>query len=710
MKSTLLIIIITAFTAISAIANNSVTEKEAKQVARNFYYERVNQTKEISLEKILVKEINLISNESHDLYFAVNLQDGFVLVSAYKNIFPVLAYAFDGAFANPEKQENVSAWLSQYERQIAHAIETDAPALPETAATWEKYLDEDFTSKPIEPISNVEPMLISTWDQGLYYNGQCPADPNGTGGHCVTGCVATTLGQLLYYFRFPQSGTGSYSYEHPDYGTISANFAEADYDYNQMMNVLDAPNPEVAELIFHLGVACDMVYGPQSSGMYNHKAAYALRTFFKYSPETEYVYRDSTTMDWDSLMVTHLDQKIPMYYAGWSVPNLYGHAFIVDGYQEDHFYHFNWGWGGSYDGYFYTEALTPGGNNFNLAQELIVNAFPDTINHTYPDFCEGDKTFTFKGGTITDGSYPVYDYQNNANCQWLIDPQNETDSVTSISLSFQRFELESEMDIVHVYDGETTNDPLLGTFTGNDIPGQLTSSGNKMLIRFTSDEQGEAPGFFATFESNQPTWCNGTTVLLDQEGEFSDGSQSFFYNNSSTCMWQIMPANASSVTLYFNNFDTEAGQDHVKIYDTETMELLADYSGYYPPDSPPPPVTSPSGKIFFLFHTDEDGRAEGWEAGYYSNLVNIDEHTADQIFHVFPNPAKHMVFVDGLIEGESIQKAELIDTFGKLAKTTSGKNSGISTLSIDVSGIPRGMYFLRIHSTDHIQTSKIFIR
>ncbi len=95
-------------------------------------------------------------------------------------------------------------------------------------------------------------------------------------------------------------------------------------------------------------------------------------------PETQYVFRDTTSMDWDSLLVANLDQKIPMYYAGWSVPDTNGHAFVCDGYQGNDYFHFNWGWGGSYDGYFYTDNLTPGGNFFNLAQELIINAVPDT--------------------------------------------------------------------------------------------------------------------------------------------------------------------------------------------------------------------------------------------------------------------------------------------------------------------------------------------
>ncbi|MCF8364200.1 MAG: C10 family peptidase [Bacteroidales bacterium] len=687
-------------------AQNRVSYQEATVLARNFYIEKISQSEKIGLDAVDIHDIQLIQNSGHEIYYAVNLHHGFVLVSTVKNTFPILAYSFDGSFSTPRQNTNTAAWLGQYERQIRFAQQNNIEATEKIKESWATYLDPDFIKNhKFEKLRSIEPMLVSNWDQGVYYNTACPADPAGVGGHCVTGCVATALGQLLYYFRYPQSGEGSYSYEDPNYGTIFANFEEANYDYDQMMNVLNDPNPEVAELIFHLGVACDMVYGPQSSGMYNHKAAHALRTHFRFSPETQYVFRDSTTMDWDSLLVTHLDQKIPMYYAGWSVPNVNGHAFIVDGYQEDHFYHFNWGWGGSNDGYFYTEELTPGGNNFNLAQELIINAFPDTVNNAYPDYCTGSHEIDYMRGTFTDGSYPVYNYQNNTECQWLIDPQNEEDSVTNITLSFQRFNTETDVDFVKIYDGENSSAPLIGEFSGDQIPNNITSSGNKMLVTFLSDDENTMPGFFATFESNQPSWCGGTTVMLEQQGTFSDGSQNFFYNNSATCMWQIMPINANSVTVYFTNFDIESGQDHVKIYDSQTMTLLADYSGYYPPDAPPPPLTSESGKIFFLFHSDESGRAQGWEAGYYSDLVNIENPDKSTTFQVFPNPAQEILnirFNEEIFEPVGIS---MINQLGEVIIKRELQKVSPSTLSLDVSKAASGIYYLKI-STEKQQTLK----
>ena len=176
-----------------------------------------------------------------------------------------------------------------------------------------------------------------------------------------------------------------------------------------------------------------MVYGPDGSGMYNHKAAYHLKTFFKYSPETQYVFRDSTTMDWDSLLIPILTRKSRCIMQDGPSLILTAMLLFATVTRETDYFHFNWGWSGSYDGYFYTDNLTPGGNLFNLAQELIINAVPDTNLYDYPAYCEGQTNYTTLFGTIDDGSGPLFPYQDGSACSWLIAPK---DSVNDITLTF----------------------------------------------------------------------------------------------------------------------------------------------------------------------------------------------------------------------------------------------------------------------------------
>jgi hypothetical protein len=669
-----------------------VNEENAKSVAEKFYFERVQNHRQIPIDQIRTANKFIIKENGETLYYIFNLNTGgFVAVSAIKSTFPILCYSFSGRYNNDDQPDNFKAWMGQYGRQISYAIESKSSPSDEISALWRHYLETPLASLNAFSGREVLPMLTSTWDQGTYYNAMCPEDPAGPAGHCVTGCVATALGQLLNYFRWPETGTGSYSYDCPPYGTLSADFSNATYEWDLMENELGSSNPEVAEIIYHLGVSVDMVYGPDGSGMYNHKAAYTLKTYFKYSPETQYVFRDSTTMDWDSLLVTHLNKKIPMYYAGWSVPDTNGHAFICDGYQGENFYHFNWGWSGSYDGYFYTDELTPGGSYFNLAQELVIHAVSDTNLYTYPVQCQGEQEYEALNGTVDDGSGPLFDYANSADCSWLITPN---DSINGITLSFHRFDLAAG-DSIKVYDGVDTNASVLGTFSGDELPPDITTTGSSMFIHFTSNDHETAEGFLASFDSVIPDFCNGMVMMTEQTDSISDGSGSWNYHDNSTCLWGIMPEGSSSVTLYFTEFSTETGFDLLKIYDLQTQQVIAEYSGTYP-GGVPDPVTSPSGKMFITFTTNSVNTAPGWEAYFESNLVHIDVLPESKNLLIYPNPTDDFLNIKF---GNNVLyplRICLTDLSGRKVYTSEFSQSSNMTVNISLNHLSPGIYLLEV--------------
>jgi hypothetical protein len=691
--------------ASTIILGGPVNRNSAGRVAVNFYYERVQQFRTLDHSMIKSLDVTEIGDEGTTWLYAVNISTGgFVLVPAYDNIMPVAGYSFSGSFSGQYLPPQFEDLLEQYSKQIRIAQEQQQPAPAETSRTWERLLTTHPSDlKPLREERGMEPLLTTQWNQGQYYNEMCPPDPAGPGGHCYAGCVATALGQVVNYFRWPETGSGSYSYSCPPYGTLSADYENTTYEWDKMEVKLTKSNLAVALLLYHLGIACDMVYGPNGSGMYNHKAAYALRTFFKYSPETVYVYRDSTTMDWDSLLVSHLDRAIPLYYAGWSLPNVYGHAFVCDGYQDGHYYHFNWGWGGSYDGYFYTDNLTPGGSNFNLAQEVIINAFPDTVNYSYPYFCQGNSLLDGTGGTIDDGSGPVYDYQPGTDCSWLIAP---ADSVEYITLEFLHFNT-AKGNLLSVYDGETTAAPLLGSFQGDELPDDVSSGGDKMLITFISGNSGSAPGWLLSYSSQIPVYCSGMTQLQEQSGFISDGSGPRDYHNNTACMWMLDPPGASEITLYFTSFETEEAYDLVKVFDLETQQLLAEFSG----NTTPGPVTSPSGRMFITFSTNYTITAPGWEAWYETDLVGLDEKETLNGIEIYPNPARDKVNLSWMSVKPAKWRITLQSLTGrKVLEKDIIAGEGPNRHEMDVSLLPAGMYLLGFSSAGNAFYTKVLIR
>jgi hypothetical protein len=710
MKNSIIIILFSVIVLqVKILSGSPINIKQAEKVAINFFYERVNQYEVVDFSEIKTEQSFTEYFHSTAVLYIFNMNySGFVIVAATDIVYPVPGYSFEGKFSTEHQPPQFHDLILSYKQQVYHAMQNTIKPEPEVRQTWNRLLgDNPAQLNILKENKDIEPLLTTLWDQGIYYNEMCPADPAGPGGHAYAGCVATAMGQVLNYFRFPLQGTGSYTYQCPPYGTLSADFGNTNYRWDEMAIELLKSNPAVAELLFHLGVSVDLVYGPNGSGMYNHKAAYSMRTFFKYLPETQYVYRDSTSMDWDSLLISHLDRHIPMYYAGWSVPNISGHAFVCDGYQGNYHYHFNWGWSGSFNGYFYTDDLTPGGTNFNNAQEVIINGFPDTNQYNYPYSCDGLKILTITDGTIDDGSGPVYHYENNLNCKWLIIPD---DSVLNITITFLEFNTDTN-DILTIYDGDTTAAPVLGTFSGSNIPNDITSSGNKMLVTFQSDDAVTSLGWLVSFTSEIPVYCSGLQTLTAVSDTFSDGSGPRDYHNGTTCMWKIIPPDATSVTLYFNKFDTEEDNDPVKIYDLASQELLAEYSGSYQAPELPPPVTSPSGQMFVTFSTNYAITAPGWEAYYNTDPVGIVETSGIESFFIFPNPFDQLSVISYQlsVSGKVLLKVYNVMGHEIAVLVNEQKQPGEYEVLFDGSGLPSGIYYCQLIVDNFSQTRKMIL-
>ena len=675
---------------------DDITVKQATKVANSFYFERNNSKQSLKLTDDFIDRVHPLKIHSKTVLYFINFIDGGGLaVSASDATIPIVAYSTKGSF-NPDYQpDNFKAWVSQYKTQVYDVINTNKEPKQEAIFLWDYYLNSTADNlATYRQGRSAEPMIESTWDQGIYYNEMCPSDAGGPGGHCLTGCVPTCMGQIANYFRWPETGVGSYSYDGGPYGTLSVNFGESTYNWNEMPASVTDNSLATAQLLYHLGVSCDLVYGPSSSGMYNHKAAYSLRTYFKYSPETQYLYRDSTNLNWDSVIIAHLDQNIPMYYAGWSVPNINGHAFVCDGYQNGNYFHFNWGWSGSYDGYFYTGDLNPGGNNFNLAQELIINCFPDTVNYTYPLYCTGTTTLNSNNGTIDDGSGPIYNYIDNQNCSWLISP---TDSVESITLTFYDFEVDIT-DTLIIYDGGSESSSILGLLTGDNIPDDITSSGDELLVKFKSDNQGASKGWMMGYSSEIPVFCSNN-VITELGGEISDGSGPANYQNLTTCIWMIQPENSEEIDLVFNSFNTEAGHDFVTIYDGS--DKIGEYSG----SELPPVITAVNGMMTIVFSTNSSNTDLGWDA-YFSVITGVEEDLNTGL-EIFPNPADNMLQIRSS-RTMNIKTVKIYNMLGTVVMSELNLPEGIT--SINTAGLSNGMYIVELSNSNSTFSKKVVIK
>jgi hypothetical protein len=137
---------------------------------------------------------------------------------------------------------------------------------------------------------------------------------------------------------------------------------------------LTSYNSAVATLLSHAGIAVNMNYGPTASGCQLNSIVPALRNHFRYSTENVAHRAGFSDAAWIAKIKSDLNARRPIWYAGTGTSG--GHAFVLDGYTDSNFFHFNWGWNGAYDGYFILSNLRPGGQDFTTTQHAVFGIRP----------------------------------------------------------------------------------------------------------------------------------------------------------------------------------------------------------------------------------------------------------------------------------------------------------------------------------------------
>ena len=303
---------------------------------------------------------------------------GFMVLSADDCTDAVLGFSDSGNFDENNMSPSLKSWLEGYASQIEYMRqECDGEAV-------------DFSTRtPSLPTWDPIPAKIkTTWNQNAPYNKYCPSL---SGTVCPTGCVATSMAQLMNYYEWPKVGTGTISYSWNSQ-TLKVNLAENPFDYDNMLDSYNGvynveQGDAVANLMRACGYAVKMNYTAASSGAISADISGAMYKYFNYDRGVRYLDRSNYTYtEWAQMIYDNLKTVGPIIYDGDSSTSG-GHSFIVDGYYGSGFFHLNWGWGGTSDGFFKLDALNPsaigtggGGGGFNFTQDALFNLRPATSN------------------------------------------------------------------------------------------------------------------------------------------------------------------------------------------------------------------------------------------------------------------------------------------------------------------------------------------
>ena len=701
----ILIILVVSFTY---LYSDIVNSEEAKKVAINVYKSKYSILKKQEYLDLQAKLIYTEYYEGLPVYYVFSIdKGGFVIISADDIAKPIIGYSFENDFPLFNQPPHFISWMKNYAEQIIYARKNNITATSEITLEWQKYKVENLT---ISKGKSQQPLLLTLWNQDWPYNMLCPADANGPGGHVYVGCVALSMGMVMKYYNHPRQGTGShtnYSFLNGGYGNLTVNFGAQTYYWENMPNYnINTTNVyEIAKLLYHCSVAVDMHYGPDGSGSSTTKIPGALKNYFYYSSNVQFVSKSNyTDAQWKNLIKTQIDNKMPLVYQGRTADGE-GHAWNLDGYIDDQF-HMNWGWGGSANGYYTLDNLVAGGYNFNNDQGAVINIYPA---NNYPQGCP-NYTISGRAGSFNDGSGNQY-YAKNFNCTYLIQPT----CASYVSLSFDRFDLGSG-DFVYIYNGSDINAPLLSTLSNTNPPGStiFNSSSDALLIKFTTDNVEENFGWYASYTTQT---CSGTKTLTSTSGTISDGSKTCDYENSKVCTWNIQPPNATQFHITFTEFsfpEDDPG-DYVRIYKESitTSNLIGEYKGTNPP---PQSLQINASKIIVRFVSNNSITAGGFTLNY-SATSNINELSNSNLsayvtYENYTQPILNIIIPENFMLNNHSAEIQIFDMLGKLITSnklnlSTGKNS--INISNYLNNVQKGFYLLKLNIDKNKFNFKIII-
>ena len=430
-------VILSLFVATTVLAG-PVSKEQARQLAADFVKTRPaaaaskaagNVTQQADALSLVTLSQNRQEAMAAPFYiFNIGERQGFVIISGDDRTAPVLGYSDEGCIDPERMPENLRYWLDDYAQQLKTLAQMD-----DTQAT--RALRAPRRDR-MQTHNSIAPLITTKWDQATPYWNECPQfmvsdDPADGYELAYTGCVATAMSQIMYFYKQPAAieheipaYTFTYGNGLGDYGTATmAALEPTTFDWEHMRETYTGAEDEVytsavAHLMFYVGCSVKMQYGTSASGAYTDDIP---KGFALFGYGSKIAFRnDYTQQAWDELVYSELAAGRPMIYNG-TAGSGGGHSFICDGFEYGEYFHINWGWGGMGNGFFQLSIMNPsasgiGGSSssegYNMKQNIIYNIIPGTATPEGGS-SEGEEVEPML--TVTAISGDTYEFKDRTN-------------------------------------------------------------------------------------------------------------------------------------------------------------------------------------------------------------------------------------------------------------------------------------------------------
>ena len=301
------------------------------------------------------------SNESKPYYVINREEGGFVIIAGDDRLQKVLGYSKTGTF----ESDNLPPQL----KELFISLEDKLGKIPESKGTHSSWTAETRSESEV---------LLKTalWNQWEPYNLYTPKFDGET---APAGCLATALAIIMKYNEFPKTAVKPldhkwYSQGVPytyDFGKMNIDYSLLRDEYLPDDELTEAEKTAIAEIMYAAQATVNMQFGAQESTAYSQDKPRMYRELFGYDEQCQFIARMYfSDEEWSDIIQDQLNNNMPVLMDAKN--DSYGHAFVIDGYDTDGYYHVNWGWGGYANGYFAIDDL----DGYNQYQGISINMRP----------------------------------------------------------------------------------------------------------------------------------------------------------------------------------------------------------------------------------------------------------------------------------------------------------------------------------------------
>ena len=415
-----LFVILSLIIAANALAAPVSREQAMKEAAAFVAKKSPTHAKKLMKSPAMPQALKSEGNGDEAYYYLFNVGDGngFVIVSGDDRTESILAYSDEGTIDPAHMPDNMRYWLNCYADQLKALDKMDDLEAAQAVGTARKARVN--TRNPIAPL------ITTKWDQATPYWNDCPQfmnsdDPDDGYELAYTGCVATSMSQIMYFYKQPKSISEpipSYTFnvvgDNFNYSTVTMEEQPpTTFDWEHMRETYTGAEDEVytsavSQLMLYVGCSVKTQYGISSSGAYTDDIP---KGFARFGYGAKIAFRtDYDQTEWEDLVYSELAAGRPMIYNG-TAGSGGGHSFVCDGFEYGDYFHINWGWGGMGNGFFQLSILNPsasgiGGSSssegYNMKQNIIYEILPGTAQgggSDDPEEVENKLTVTAISGT-----------------------------------------------------------------------------------------------------------------------------------------------------------------------------------------------------------------------------------------------------------------------------------------------------------------------